>query len=32
VVSIIERIDLGCASNLMRVLVSLTAASPLGHV
>ena len=25
--SIIERIDLGCASNLMRVLISLTAAS-----
>ena len=25
VVSIIERIDLGCASNLMRVLISLTA-------
>jgi len=26
VASIIERIDLGCASNLMRVLISLTAA------
>jgi len=25
VASIIERIDLGCASNLMRVLISLTA-------
>ena len=25
--SIIERIDLGCASNLMRVLISLTAAT-----
>ena len=25
---IIERIDLGCASNLMRVLISLTAALP----
>jgi hypothetical protein len=28
VASTIERIDLGCASNLMRVLISLTA--PLG--
>jgi hypothetical protein len=27
VATIIERIDLGCASNLMRVLISLTAAS-----
>ena len=32
VASIIERIDLGCASNMMRVLISLTAASSLGLV
>jgi len=29
VASIIERIDLGGASNVMRVLISLTAAKPL---
>jgi hypothetical protein len=28
VASIIERIDLGCASNLMRVLISLTVPVP----
>jgi hypothetical protein len=31
VASIIERIDLGCASNLMRVLISLTAALALSR-